>query len=290
MSMGPINLYDYEARAKLTLPHNEWDTIEAGAMDMFTTRRNREAFEELTLRPRFLRDVDNRDISTTMLGEEISLPVFICPAGSHVKAHPDGELATARGAGMSNTLMMLSTACNFPLEDVSEAASGPLWFQLYHRGYDLTEMLVHRAEEAGFKAICLTVDTPVPSPKERDLRNAYVRHHELANFRGLGRAETEISGTDETPGWDVSYTTPITWKELEWLRSMTQLPAGPQGHPHRRGRPRGSGKRGGRHTGFHPRRTPVGHDYGGHRNAPRGCGGGQRPRRGLPGLGSTPRQ
>ena len=224
MSMGPVNLYDYEARAKLTLPHNEWDTIEAGAMDMFTTRRNRSAFEELTLRPRFLRDVDDRDISTTMLGEEISLPVFICPAGSHVKAHPDGELATARGAGMSNTLMMLSTACNFPLEDVSEAASGPLWFQLYHRGYDLTEMLVHRAEEAGFKAICLTVDTPVPSPKERDLRNAYVRHHELANFRGLGRAEMEISGTDETPGWDVSYTTPITWKELEWLRSLTQLP------------------------------------------------------------------
>ena len=125
MSMEPINLYDYEARAKLTLPHNEWDTIEAGAMDMFTTRRNRSAFEELTLRPRFLRDVDDRDISTTMLGEEISLPVFICPAGSHVKAHPDGELATARGAGMSNTLMMLSTACNFPLEDVSEAASGP---------------------------------------------------------------------------------------------------------------------------------------------------------------------
>ena len=85
-------------------------------------------------------------------------------------------------------------------------------------------MLVHRAEEAGFRAICLTVDTPAPSPKERDIRNAYVRGHELGNFRGLGRAENEISGTDETQGWDVARAAPITWRELEWLRSLTQLP------------------------------------------------------------------
>ena len=224
MRLDPINLYDYEARAKQVLPHNDWDTIDAGAMDMFTTRRNRSAFEALTLRPRFLRDITSMDISTTVLGEEISMPVMIAPAGSHMKAHPDGELATARGAGMSNTLMMLSTSSNYSLEEVAEAASGPLWFQLYHRGYDLTEMLVRRAEEAGFKAICLTVDTPVPSPKERDLRNRYVREHELGNFRGLDRPQSEISGTDETPGWEVSDTTPLTWRELEWLRSLTGLP------------------------------------------------------------------
>ena len=224
MRLDPINLYDYEAQAKLRLPHNDWDTIEAGAMDMFTTRRNRSAFEALTLRPRFLRDLEGLDISTTVLGEEISMPVMIAPAGSHMKAHPDGELATARGAGMSNTLMMLSTSSNYSLEEVAEAASGPLWFQLYHRGYDLTEMLVRRAEEAGFKAINLTVDTPVPSPKERDLRNRYAREHDLGNFRGLDRPRSEISGTDETPGWEVSQTTPLTWRELEWLRGLTGLP------------------------------------------------------------------
>ena len=172
--MDPINLYDYEARAKVSLPHNHWTFIEAGAMDEFTTRRNRTAFEDLTIRPRFLRNIDNRDLSTTMLGEEISMPVFVCPAGGHKLAHPDGELATARGAGMSNTLMMLSTSSHYSMEEVSAVASGPLWFQLYHRGHDLTEMLVRRAEEAGFKAIVLTVDTPVPSAKERDVRNQYV--------------------------------------------------------------------------------------------------------------------
>ena len=224
MRLDPINLYDYEERARLVLPHNDWDTIDAGAMDMFTTRRNRSAFEALTLRPRFLRDIGERDISTTVLGEKISLPVMLAPAGSHMRAHQEGELATARGAGMSDTLMMLSTASNYTLEEVAEAATGPLWFQLYHRGYDLSEMLVHRAEEAGFKAIVLTVDTPVPSPKERDLRNRTVRTGDLANYRSLDRPDSEVSGTDETPGWDVSQTIPLTWKELQWLRSLTSLP------------------------------------------------------------------
>ena len=224
MSLDPINLYEYEARAKEALPHNVWDFIDGGAMDEFTTRRNRTAFEALTLRPRFLRDISQRDISTTVLGTKISLPVMISPAGGHMCAHPDGELATARGAGMSDTLMMLSTSSNYSLEEVSEAATGPLWFQLYHRGYEFCEMLVHRAEEAGFKAICLTVDTPVPSPKERDIRNQYVRPFPLGNFRGQPDREAEASGTDESPSWENSRVPPLTWKELSWLRSLTSLP------------------------------------------------------------------
>lgn len=224
MRLDPINLYDYEARARQVLPHNVWDFIDAGAMDEHATRRNRTAFDRLTLRPRFLRDVTQRSISTTVLGTEISLPVMIAPAGSHAMAHPDGELATARAAGMSNTLMILSTSSNYSMEEVAEAATGPLWFQLYHRGYDFTEMLVPRAEEAGFKAICLTVDVPAPSPKERDLRNRYERRLELGNFRGMNRSRSETSGTDETPGWDVARAAPLTWRELEWLRGMTSLP------------------------------------------------------------------
>ncbi|MDE0822826.1 MAG: alpha-hydroxy acid oxidase [Dehalococcoidia bacterium] len=224
MANDPINLYDYEARAKLALPHDNWDFIDAGAMDEITTKRNRSAFDALSIRPRFMRSVEERKISTTMLGTDISMPVFVCPAGSHGIAHPDAEVATARAAGRSNTLMMLSTSSNCSLEEVAEAATGPLWFQLYHRGKALTEMLVHRAEEAGFKAIVLTIDTPVPSPKERDLRNKFERTLELGNFRDLGLSRSEISGTDDTPGWDVSRADPITWKDLEWLRGLTSLP------------------------------------------------------------------
>ena len=77
MANDPFNLYEYEEIAKLKLPHNDWDTIDSGAMDMFTTRRNRSALEQLTLRPRFLRDISQRTISTTVLGTEISMPVML---------------------------------------------------------------------------------------------------------------------------------------------------------------------------------------------------------------------
>jgi 4-hydroxymandelate oxidase len=224
MSDAPISLRDYEARAKLSLPHNHWEFIEAGAMDEVTTRRNRSAFEALSLRPRFLRDVSNRKLSTTVLGTEISFPVMVSPAGGHKLAHPDGELATAKGAGMSNTLMMLSTSSHYPMEDVMAAGTGPKWFQLYHRGYELSEMLVHRAEEAGFKAIVLTVDTPVPSPKERDVHNHYENPFPLGNFRATTEEMTAMSGTDEAPNWRPAPVPPLTWKELEWLRGLTSLP------------------------------------------------------------------
>ena len=287
MANEPINLYDYEARANLALPHDTWDFIDAGAMDEFTTKRNRSAFDQLTLRPRFMRSVEERKISTTMLGEDLSFPVFVCPAGSHGVAHPDAEVATARAAGRSNTLMMLSTSSNCSMEEVAEAATGPLWFQLYHRGAALTEMLVHRAEEAGFKAIVLTVDTPVPSPKERDLRNQFERKLELGNFRDLGLAQNEISGTDETPGWDVSRADPITWNDLEWLRGLTSLPLVLKGVRVAEDAKIAADMGG---EGIHPRRTAVGSDHGCHRDGPRDRRSRKRQLRGIPGLRRAPWQ
>src|SRR6185503_12484216 len=138
MRLGPINLFDYEVRAKLALPHATWDFIAGGSKDELTTQRNRTAFDAISLRPRFLRDVTERTLATTVLGTPISLPVMVCPAGGHKIAHPEGECATARGAGMSNTLMMLSTSSHCSMEEVAKAAGGPLWFQLYHRGYEIT--------------------------------------------------------------------------------------------------------------------------------------------------------
>ena len=224
MRLEPINLYDYEARAKPMLSHNNWEFIEAGAMDEITTARNRSAFEALTLRPRFLRNTTERKISTTVLGQDISFPVMISPTDGHGMAHPEAECATARGAGMSNTLMMCSTSSHCSLEEIAEAATGPLWMQLSHRGYDFTENLVKRAEAAGYKAIVLTVDAPIPTPKERDIRNRFVRPGELGNFREHQSRLAKAGESAPTTYGDVPLPPPLTWRELEWLRSLTSLP------------------------------------------------------------------
>ena len=224
MRMDPVSLYDYEERAKKVLPHNYWEFIEAGAMDEFATARNRSAFESLTLRPRFMRDTTERKISTSVQGTDISFPVMICPTDAHSNAHPDAECATARGAGMSNTLMMCSTNSNCSMEEIAEAATGPLWFQLSHRSHDLTENLAKRAEAAGFRAIVLTIDAPFPTPKERDIRNRYERPGEYGNYREWQNRVSDGNNADGQSPWEIPQGPALTWRELDWLRSLTDLP------------------------------------------------------------------
>jgi 4-hydroxymandelate oxidase len=200
-----INLHDYEAAAEAALPAHLWDFIAGGAMDEVTLRRNRTAFEELALRPRYLRQVGEPELATTVLGCEISMPVFVSPAGMQTVAHPDGELATARAAGLAQTLMIVPSGVRRATHaEVAEAATGPLWLQLYHRDRATTEARVREVEAAGYRAICVTCDVPVASYKERDLR------HGLAAFGG--------SRSPESLGF------PVTWDDVEWLRGLTGLP------------------------------------------------------------------
>ena len=224
MRSEPINLFDYEARAKPLLSHNNWEFIEAGAMDEITTARNRSAFQAVTLRPRFLIDATERKVATTVLGEAISFPVMISPTDGHGLAHPEAECATARGAGMSKTLMMCSTSSHCSLEEIAAAATGPLWFQLSHRGYGATENLVRRAETAGYKAIVLTVDAPIPTPKERDIRNRFARPGEMGNFREFLKQTSDTGDDIDSLNWEMPPAPPLTWQELEWLRGLTNLP------------------------------------------------------------------
>ena len=110
------------------------------------------------------------------------------------------------------------------LEEIAGVAAGPLWLQISHRSYDLTENLVKRAEAAGFRAIVLTVDAPFSTPKERDIRNRYQHPGEYGNFRELQSQASVVSGGDEPPPWEAFRRPPLTWKELDWLRGLTKLP------------------------------------------------------------------
>ena len=126
------------------------------------------------LRPRMMVDISQRDLRTTVLGQEIRFPIMLDPAGNHAAAHPEGELASARAAGAAGTLMVLSAQSSRTLEEVAQAATGPLWFQSYFsKDRGLTLDMAHRAEAAGYAALCLTLDAKVKPKRERNMRNNY---------------------------------------------------------------------------------------------------------------------
>src|SRR5712691_2389085 len=193
-----------------------WDFIQGGSDDEVTLRANRSAFERIRLRPRMLVNGDSCDPSTTVLGTPVSMPVLVAPAAYQGLAHPEGECATARGAGMARTLMAPSTFSTRSLEDIARAASGPLWFQLYlYRNLRVCEAVVRRAEAAGYRAIVLTVDLPRLGNREKDIRNNFGISTDLrvANFPDEG-LESHTIALPFFPTWDT----------LDWLKTVTSLP------------------------------------------------------------------
>jgi len=226
----PINLFDYEAIARQNLSQMALDYYASGAGDEVTLRNNRSAFELLKLRPRMLVDVSQRDLSTEILGEPVSMPILIAPMAFQCLAHPEGEIATAKAAAALGTVMVLSTMSTKSLEEVAQVPKHTnQWFQLYiHRDRTLTRALVERAESAGFSALCLTVDAPLLGCRERDKRNQFTLPSgmELANLATM--ADLEIPKTAGESGL-LSYFAEqidpgVTWWDLEWLHSLTSLP------------------------------------------------------------------
>jgi L-lactate dehydrogenase (cytochrome) len=167
-----VNVDDVRVLARRRLPRVIYDFIEGGAEDEITVRRNEDAFDGRALVPRVMVGVGERDLSTTVLGERLSLPIVLGPAGLARIAHHHGEEAVARAAGGEGTIFALSTGASATIESVAAAASGPLWFQLYlWRDREVIAGLVRRAAAAGYRALCVTVDVPLIGQRERDMRN-----------------------------------------------------------------------------------------------------------------------
>ena len=119
-------------------------------------------------------DVTQRQMGTTVLGEPVSMPILIASTAFQGLAHPEGEVATTKAAGAAKTVMTLATCSTSSIEEAMAVATGPVWFQLYvFKDRAITASLVQRAEEAGCKAIVLTVDVPVLGKRERDVRNRF---------------------------------------------------------------------------------------------------------------------
>jgi len=223
-----LNLAEIELAARERLAPLAYEYYVGGANDEVTIRENRAAFERLSLRYRVLVDVSRRSTSTTVLGTRVDFPVLVAPTAFQRLACDEGEMATARAAAASGTVMILSTASTCTIEDVG-AVGGNLWFQLYvYADRGMTKALVERAEASGMRAIVLTVDAPMLGRRERDLRNRFhlpdgVR---LANVPSSGSVPMPTGHGESglanhfASGIDAA----LTWKDVDWLRSITKLP------------------------------------------------------------------
>lgn len=212
------NLRALDDLARDTMPRPAFDYYAGGAADERSLRANLDSFGRYTLRPRVLVDVSRRDLSVTLLGARVDLPVGIAPAAYHHLAHPDGERATARAAARAGALLTASTMSSCSLEEIAEAG-GPRWFQLYvHKEREVTRSLAQRAEAAGYAALVLTVDLPIFGRRERDPRNGFVLPKDkLGNFRAPTPEARDalLSGLHDAS---------LSWRELAWLRAQTRLP------------------------------------------------------------------
>lgn len=226
----PINLFEYETLANQQLPQMARDYYASGAWDEITLRDNRAAFDRYKLRPRMLVGVSRRDLSTTVFGQSLPLPILIAPMAFQCLAHPDGEIATAKAAAKLGSVMVLSTLSTKSIEDVASVRTQtPQWFQLYvHRDRGLTRALVERAYAAGFQALCLTVDTPLVGRRERDTRNQFTLppEMELANLSALTDLEIPFrTGESGLFAYFAEQIDPgLTWADLAWLESISPLP------------------------------------------------------------------
>jgi lactate 2-monooxygenase len=201
-----------------------------------TMRANREAFDHWRLRPRMLRDVSERSLKRTVLGTELPAPVLLAPIGVQTLAHPDGELAMARGAAQVGVPLVASSAASHTIEQIAQAA-GELarWYQLYWpRDRELARSFVQRAEQAGYSAVVVTLDTWLLGWRPADLSEAFLpflwgegnrNYLEDPVFQGLLEVPPEENMQAAIGQWAWQFANPsVTWEDLAFLRECTELP------------------------------------------------------------------
>jgi (S)-mandelate dehydrogenase len=167
-----VNIEDLRAIARRRMPRFVFDYVDGGAEDETTLRANRAALEALRFQPRTLVDVSQRSARTTILGGPSALPVIAGPVGLLGLSWRDGDLELARAASAAGVPYGVSTVSMHALEDVARIAGGRAWFQCYvFRQRAISDALVRRAAAAGYEALIITSDFPVPGKRERDLRS-----------------------------------------------------------------------------------------------------------------------
>jgi lactate 2-monooxygenase len=232
----PIPLAQLERKAAEVLTPPAYDYVAGGASGERTLCANLAAFDRWRIVPRMLRDVSERDLSVDLLGRTLPAPVLLAPVGGQGILHPASDLASGRAAASLGIPFILSTLSSRSLEDVAQAmGNGPRWFQLYWgKDHELTASMLRRAEQSGYSALVVTLDTAMLGWRERDLQ-----HPHLPFLLGCGLANYFTdpvfrSRLSEPPEGDPATAirlwatlfsnTALTWSDLGWLRQNTRLP------------------------------------------------------------------
>jgi lactate 2-monooxygenase len=233
----PMVYAELEERARRALAPSVWSYVAGGAGDEATQRANVEAFGRWGLIPRMLVGAKQRDLSVSLFGMDLPSPLLFAPIGVLGICAQDGhgDLATARASARLGVPMIASTLSVDPVEEVGkELGETPGFFQLYTpTDRELAESLVRRAEAAGFRALVVTLDTWITGWRPRDLGTGnfpQLRGHCLANYFTDPVFRSRLAQPPEqNPGaailhWAGVFGNPLTWADLPWLRSLTELP------------------------------------------------------------------
>ncbi len=222
---APLRLCDFEPLAQARLAPEVYDYYAGGAGDELTLRANRAAWERRTLRYHVLAGHAQPRLQTRVLGQDLRLPALVAPMALQGLAHAEGEVATARAAHAAGTIFVHSTLASASLDDVTRAAPGSVWFQLYIlRSRRLTEALVARAEAAGCRALVLTADAPRLGGRERDLRHGFRLPAARALRHLLPEALWPLAEELGAGSFEDLLLPSLGWADLAWLRARSALP------------------------------------------------------------------
>ncbi|WP_175074595.1 alpha-hydroxy acid oxidase [Terribacillus sp. AE2B 122] len=229
----PLFAAEWEERAQEILPAGPFGFLQSGAGDELTLGQNREAFSEYDILPRVLRDVSNVDTSIKLFGQEQSMPVMLAPVGFQGIFHSQMEIGSVKAAAAAGIPFVASTVTSASLEEIAMAAPEAVkWFQLYwSKNRDLTASMAKRAEEAGYKAIVVTVDTGLLGWRKRDYRNGY---SPLKLLKGAANYINDPVFQELVPELTEEHVREailenihhpnLTWDDLLFLREQTSLP------------------------------------------------------------------
>ena len=194
------NIEDFKKLAKKNLPAPIFHYIDGGADDETTLKRNTESFSKCDLIPNILASVGEPDLSVNVFGNKIDMPLFLSPTAMQRLYHHDGDKASAKAAEKFGTFYSMSTMATSSIEEIANISGGPKLFQLYiHKDQSLTDNLIDRCKNAGFKGLCLTVDTIVAGNRERDHRHGFTTPPKLT-LKSLLSFATH-------PKWTLNYLT-----------------------------------------------------------------------------------